>query len=94
MAEYIEREKTLAVFCDWCGVCPEEKREPLKCDDILAGVLKKLPAADVRPVVRGAWKETIFGWECPVCGEEQQYARRLRFCPNCGADMRGGGIHE
>ena len=62
--------------------------------------IRKIPAADVRPVVRGKWQdgETIFfcGVEypmprvCSVCGrgalDEPWY-----FCPNCGADMREGG---
>ena len=59
-------------------------------DDALVRYLEQIPAADVRPVVKAAWKETFFGWECTACGEEQQYARRLKFCPNCGADMRTG----
>lgn len=64
----------------------------------------RVPAADVRPVKRGEWKETMepMGWteeacaECSVCGETfvlDEYAiediqREFKFCPNCGADMR------
>lgn len=63
----------------------------------LKGKVAAIPAADVRPVVRGTWEpgETIFfcGVEhtaprtCSVCGrsalDEPWY-----FCPSCGADMR------
>ena len=28
------RDKALKRLCDWCGVCPEEKRDPMDCDDI------------------------------------------------------------
>lgn len=52
MSDYISREAALKVFCQWCGICPEEKRKPLECDDILGNVLRSLPAADVRPAVR------------------------------------------
>ena len=51
------------------------------------GYEEAMKKRDVRPVVRGKWKETLFGWECTACGEEQQYAMRLKYCPNCGARM-------
>lgn len=61
-----------------------------------------LPAADVRPVVRGKWvkihpKSRLDGeFYCPACrdvidiatGKETPLDRGLNFCPNCGADMR------
>lgn len=99
MTEYIKRKDALAAFCTWCGVCSEGNCDPLNCDDILAGVLKKLPAEDVRPVVRAHWTNhrTLFtdgDWYCSACGKaitiymgpdrEDLYA----YCPNCGADMR------
>ncbi len=62
--------------------------------------LKKLPPADVRPVVRGRWepRDLTFGrsiYECSNCklglfvpafNGKPGYP----YCPNCGADMRGG----
>lgn len=41
--------------------------------------------------IRGRWK--TFGWngvycECSECGNTCSY--QFNFCPNCGADMRGG----
>lgn len=53
--------------------------------------LKQIPAADVRPVVRGKWKEhrfseDVYGAECSVCHTTWDYG--TNFCPNCGADMR------
>mgnify|MGYP007130712014 CR=1 FL=1 len=48
----------------------------------------RIPAADVRPVVRGKWGKD---GDCPVCGCQPWYERdihTLNFCPNCGADMR------
>jgi len=79
MSEYIDRDKALTAFCNFCGVCPEEKRDPAQCDDILGHVLKELEPADVRPVVRGKWEfmETENIWshaelshfyiQCSIC---------------------------
>lgn len=55
----------------------------------------EVPAADVKPVVHGEWKEskkiTLFPndiiWVCSVCGE--YYAKHSSYCPNCGAKMGG-----
>ena len=51
----------------------------------------------------GHWVETgdepYDEWECDVCGfvidgsgciDPEEYRDVYRFCPNCGADMRGG----
>lgn len=56
------------------------------------------PAADVRPVVKGRWlydcdRVAADGWtykqrHCSECG--RQTLESDNFCPNCGADMRGG----
>ena len=66
--------------------------------------LDKLPAADVRPVVKAEWYGEADGyadgelvydmWSCPICGkrfEEWEEKPDWNFCPNCGADMRGNG---
>ena len=55
-----------------------------------------IPAADVRPVVRGEWKKSYADHEsfgvrpffryCSECHESTVYT--YNFCPNCGADMR------
>ena len=57
--------------------------------------LMDIPAADVRPVVRGKWKDAMQSChdsphvKCSVCGEYYwQYFNKFNFCPNCGADMR------
>ena len=62
--------------------------------------LLHVPAADVRPVVRGQWIKTAAlapfeddKFECSVCGSWPWWcgvtdANLPNFCPNCGADMR------
>lgn len=71
---------------------------------IMNAMVDDEPTADVRPNVRGEWiksdRDKDF-WVCSVCkneGYEDRMAWRLvfanlylNFCPNCGADMRGGG---
>ena len=61
------------------------------------------PTADVRENVRGEWIDKGKKWtitngylvmnipvkECSVCGRPYLYIITDRFCPNCGADMRG-----
>lgn len=102
MTDYISREAALA-FQDELAV--------LLCKDVVTGdvmsatkdadlvkYLLSIPAADVRPVVRGKWKNN----HCSACGmmpmgEEiweccdftpPKFEWFMNFCPNCGADMR------
>lgn len=64
--------------------------------------LKKLPAADVRPVVYGEWEIVeekineipcggsiaIRHRRCSVCKQPMGFQKE-NFCGNCGADMKG-----
>ena len=53
-------------------------------------VRELVPAADVRPVVRGVWEYISFmTCRCSVCKEIFHELAGDNFCPNCGADMRG-----
>ena len=65
--------------------------------------IEKLPNADVQPVKHGEWHGSGDGyadgrlvldeWECSCCGtyfDEWDEKPTWNFCPNCGADMRGG----
>ena len=92
MAEYIEREKLIEHL----------KKDPL-FDLVerygITGVIESIPAADVRPVVRGKWidrDDKYYGWNmwaCSACGEEFVLTEgtpdmnEYHFCPNCGAMM-------
>jgi len=77
------------------------REEALLAEDIR--LLKELPTADVRPVVRGEWviKESPLTkcktMICPHCGYRETRGPGWEkswgtppFCENCGADMRGG----
>lgn len=81
MAEYIEREAALRIVNGFC--------HPVNIGDEIA----KLPAADVRPVVRGRWvkEHTPYNdhaYRCSACNKEIGIlGNPLAYCPNCGAKM-------
>lgn len=87
MSDYISREALLSATegYDWQAG--------------LKTVLKRIPAADVRPVVRGRWiwkdNGEVVCSECndlvAVVGNTEDLEMVIsgfNFCPNCGADMR------
>lgn len=83
--EYIERE----AVCSKCknkSHCEVSFYEKQKCP------VYKASAADVAEVKRGEWVE----YQTPniICCSECDWAtgvdeKSFKFCPNCGADMRG-----
>lgn len=97
MDNYISREIAIATLQN----SHERQAETLREESLLAEdirLLKELPAADVRPVVRGEWiRPTYIGGRahdiphCSACkGVPCGVDEHTRFCPYCGADMRGG----
>lgn len=95
--EYIEREAAIAEVEEWHDMYPDSDaaREALSFAKL---EIRKLPAVDVRPVVRGKWIDIILqndNGDLPVIVCDQcntfyplQFGASHRFCPNCGADMR------
>ena len=58
----------------------------------LQAIISDIPAADVRPVVRGKWKHDGSDWKnrfiCDQCGYKWFFeAEEAHFCPNCGCAM-------
>ena len=49
--------------------------------------LLQLPPADVKPVVRGKWKQYRKGidLQCSRCYWSTDFGIPLNFCPNCGS---------
>lgn len=105
MIEYIERDKALnaskIVYIEYIEL-DYDGYEEADADNIPV-VLKKdieaIPAADVKPVVRGKWEEDrVDKWRCSCCkvGNNYAYSYNVRngyvlqdnYCPNCGADMK------
>lgn len=52
------------------------------------------PTADVVEVVHGEWVDYSDTWkyrfECSLCKFHLMGYDKTNYCPNCGADMRGG----
>ena len=87
MAECIERENlpqevsadgmsdTVVAFAAGYNTCLEH--------------VKSIPAADVRPVVRGKWEYNGPDENVPYCSNCMLPSdEETRFCAGCGADMR------
>lgn len=89
MAEYIKREDAYTTLTDYYHHSTETQHMALK------EALDRVPAASVRPVVRGRWiwqDAPCFGnpygsYKCE-CGCLMPH--KTNFCPNCGAQMIGG----
>lgn len=90
--EYIEREAAYPLAKKICDAIDSEDFQRLNFGMRILDWIDDIPAADVRPVVRGEWivKTDADGKTYGVCSEcgYKQYAGHLKFCPNCGADMR------
>ena len=83
MKEYIEREAALAFTKPEEWGTPDERWRP---ESEFGEFINALPAADVKPVVKGKWKYRNEGvWNCSECDYFMGW--RPHFCPNCGATM-------
>lgn len=84
MTEYIERTEALEITTRTCGDYAAAWSE-----------IRKLPAADVAPVVHGRWIADGDGYHwtynCSICAWKDGYPfnERHNFCPSCGARMDG-----
>ena len=91
MAEYIKREVALDAITNLAGKATT--RSAYETAWKSARALKKIPAADVAPVVHGRWGTGRFNLEtgnyeaqCIRCRNfSKEYGKP--YCPNCGAKM-------
>ena len=96
MADYISRDYTVENMENYPWDTEHDKNAAIHF------VRELVPAADVRPVVRGKWirrSDDSCVATCSVCGKENHYAfcimslaeqslvQQDMFCPFCGADM-------
>ena len=101
MTDFIDREAAINELNELFTICretmPNENGKHYVVEEELCvfyNRLSNIPAADVRPVVRGRWVED---WEtgcseCSNCGdgflwEDFKGVAAWNFCPNCGAEM-------
>ena len=101
--DFISRDKAANVLCMACG---NAACDPFECS--FYKEMETVPAADVRPVVRGEWERpkgyTPRSWifVCSKCGDRAYFpvpkyfpkGCGYSFCPNCGADMRPSANDE
>lgn len=95
MAEYIERAEALEITTRTCGDYAAAWSE-----------IRKLPAADVAPVVHGRWDDSgrytfpsgSTAVRCTNCGcaltVSEYRLNNWNYCPVCGAKMDGGDSDE
>ncbi len=62
--------------------------------DEIIKIINNQPTVEAKPVVRGRWEQypSAFYRRCSACKTEYELWRIQfsKYCPNCGADMRGG----
>lgn len=97
MSEYINRGTAFDAVTNLAGKA--STRSAYEAVWKSARALKKLPAADVAPVVHGRWEQvkewaTKAKYRCSVCGREIMSAVKVNiekypYC-HCGAKMDGG----
>lgn len=98
MSEYINRGTAFDAVTDLAGKA--STRSAYEAVWKSARALKKIPAADVAPVVHGRWEQvkewaTKAKYRCSVCGREIMSAVKVNiekypYC-HCGVKMDGGG---
>ena len=91
MADYIERQAALELAMAYA---PDDDGSCSKAGEDIRNLLDELesiPPADVRPVVRGEWKQYRKGidLQCSRCYWSSDVISTLgiplNFCPNCGS---------
>ena len=82
MDDYIKRSDALELSRIYFSPDLWEEAVPVR-------TIRNIPSADVQPVVHGEWTVTSMYIKCSECGEAFMLIPQ-NFCPNCGADMRGG----
>ena len=98
MTDYISREDLLHMMQVTLDRLPQDVFNPNKIGFIAAMEgIKNFHAADVREAKRGKWiKYAPHNSDMMTCSECEKYwildgdQYDFNFCPNCGADMRGG----
>lgn len=105
MSDYISREDVKKLLWERISLATFMRRgipNAMKSLSLISEELEKIPAADVRPIVKGEWiknKDRV-GWHCSVCKADNNFAYSWNsetgkvefqdnYCPCCGADMRG-----
>ena len=93
MAEYIRRDYAIDAVLDVYYDTPDIDLSSEKFE----AAVRKIPSADVAPVVHGRWEwlgpnrlvaDCMCG-TCSACKVRSKYIVNTMLCPNCGAKMDG-----
>lgn len=92
---YIDKDKALNLdFKINVSLFESRRKTAERAVQAYADAISKIPAADVRPVVRGEWEWEMYQYTpyCSICGGAgfpgPANGKRYNFCPHCGANMR------
>ncbi len=98
MKDYISREAANEACLEAVRRCPNSFYNGIEA---ARDAIRKHPAAVVRPVEKAKivdmrYTEDDVEWKCSHCGRQftlcvcgKDVTRKIHYCPNCGADMRG-----
>lgn len=85
MSDYISREAVLDELANIYANATDLEERIIQRVNV---AVKKIPAADVAPVVPGTWRHYEGQYSCECCGAEVDDPSL--YCPGCGAKMDGG----
>lgn len=98
MHDFISREDAEQAKCEFLNENGEYAKGWNDCNREFRKNILEIPSADVHPVVHGEWNKAYADHEafgvrpfyryCSKCNEASVY--QYNFCPNCGANMKGG----
>ena len=85
MDEYIKKESTIKSLLN------DSPEQVWYSREDAADCIRYMDAADVAPVRHGRWVKQDDYSCCSGCGQSiaDECVPWFKFCPNCGADMRG-----
>lgn len=92
---YIEREAAYPLAKKICDAFHSGEHSVIEMPFLILNWIDDIPAANVRPVVRGTWVGIDDfphdDWECDHCGcvveSTNDPWNYYHFCPNCGCAM-------
>ena len=100
MAEYIDKEAVKEIMQKYrCSDCTNDKSLDCPLCQLRRpfAEISKIPTADVQEIRHGRWISNDLGgykwaYYCSECGWVDGYPfnDRHKYCPNCGAKMKGG----
>ena len=97
--KYIEVNELLKSFTP--DYPADSDNKPIRIDlRLIKRIIIRQPIANVAEVKYGKWlpiTNGLQGWKCSLCDEhiyveppKELNRYKYPFCPNCGADMKGG----